>query len=180
MKDLQGVSIMKSSSSDPVTATDSYIQKSSTQVDKSHQDDQVSVFPGGPNSDGKTGVLNLTESNLGGHVIQTPVRDQTLADFQVGNGKPNDKMDAKVQVPSDTPIIGQAASGKAPAFANAYDTVNNGLEMTSEDPIVGQESSGSPAVFGQKNGEVGPSNQHGNAASQLLAAPAEGSKCGKI
>ena len=119
-----------------------------TQDGEAIQDDKLSLLTDGSKTDGRTGVVDVTQNNLGAHVLQTNGKDLTFAEAQLGNGKPQDMTDIKAQIPADTPSVGQGMSG------------------------AGQ-------ILGQKGGSVGPSNDHGGVASQLLAKPVQGGN-GKI
>ncbi len=110
------------------------------------QDDKVSVIPGQTQTDGKTGVVDVQDKKLGAHALQTPGKDTTIADVQLGDGKPKDKVDCKLQIPSGTPVLRQ------------------------------QGGSGNTPVLGSQNGNVGPSDQHGNIVGELLEKPYQGGK----
>ena len=69
-------------------------------VDNTLQEDKVSLLPDHAMTNGKSGVVDVTQNQNGAHLIQTPGKDTTLADAQLGDGRAQDTTDAKVQIPS--------------------------------------------------------------------------------
>lgn len=64
------------------------------------QDDKVSVIPGQTQTDGKTGVVDVQDKKLGAHALQTPGKDTTIADVQLGDGNPRTRSIASFKYPA--------------------------------------------------------------------------------
>lgn len=92
----------------PVTGTKNSDVLNITPVtnDKHLKDDKVAILPNDKLVSGKDGIVDVQQGNLAGHVIQTPGKDKTIADVQLGDGNSAHKTDTKVNLPADGPAGG--------------------------------------------------------------------------
>jgi len=91
-------------------------------TDDAHlKDDTVAILPNRPLVPGKDGVADVQQGNLAGHIIQTPGKDKTLVDVQLGDGSAAHKTDTKVNFPVSGPfepngkgLVDPNSGGKGP------------------------------------------------------------------
>lgn len=105
--------------------------------DQHLKDDKVAVLPNDKPVSGKDGIVDVQQGNLAGHVIQTPGKDKTIADVQVGDGNPAHKTGVKVNLPVDGPAGGLAGT------AGSNDQAGNLVSQ-----LVGKPGNGPKQIVG--------------------------------
>ena len=84
----------------PANSNGGPVEGSSVSGDKVLQGDKVSILPDHVTTNGNSGVVDATQNKNAVHLIQTPGKDTTIADAQVGDGSAQNTTDGKVQLPN--------------------------------------------------------------------------------